>query len=82
MKAFNEKCDKILLFLKDKEEMSWDNFILETEIQKNDGIISYLKKTRGFLNYTAKKIHITQEGKDFILKTSFVGQRDNSVHSI
>jgi len=76
MQAFNEKCDVLLRFLKDKGEASWDVLFTATAIQKNDGIVSYLKKTKDFVDYSGKGISLTAKGMDFISRTSFVEERD------
>ncbi len=75
MKAFNEKCDKILVYLKDKSLISWDTFSNDTGMKKDDAVITYLKVIKGFVKHSENHISISGEGRSFISKTSFVEQR-------
>ncbi len=75
MKAYNEKCDKVLLYLKDLTSIGWDTFSKDTGIKKEDAIISYLKDAKGFISHSPKHISISDKGLSFISKTSFVEQR-------
>jgi hypothetical protein len=43
MKAFNEKCDRILLFLKDYPEVNWNVFFIAVGVHKKDALLTYLK---------------------------------------
>jgi predicted transcriptional regulator len=79
MRVFNEKCDRILCFLKDSGKTGWHVLFIGTNMKQNDGIITYLKRVKGFLDYSENEIHITKKGKDFISKTSFADQRDKVV---
>ena len=75
MKVFNERSDQILHFLEDKEWVSWDCFVHAVGAGIDDGIVCYLKKVRGFVDYDRDRIRITEQGKAFISQTSFVSQR-------
>ncbi len=75
MKAFNEKCDKILCYLKDMPHIDWETFSRDTSVKKNDAVITYLKDVKGFISHSDKLISISNEGQAFISKTSFVEQR-------
>ncbi len=75
MKTYNEKCDKVLLYLKDLMSANWDTFSKDTGIKKEDAIISYLKDARGFISHSPQNISISDKGLSFISETSFVSQR-------
>ena len=77
MKAFNEKCDTVLQFLNNNQRSRWGSFVENTNVKQNDGIISFLKNHKGFIDYDNNWIEITPKGKDFIGTTSFAKQRDN-----
>ena len=76
MKAFNEKCDKILCFLKENGVANHKELFIATGIELNDAIVSFLINVKGFVENENGKIYLTQKGKDFISTTSFVEQRD------
>ena len=77
MNAFNEKCDAVLICIKDHDRVSWGRFTQETKIPKFDAILSYLKETKGYIDYSDNYINITEKGKQFITTTSFVEQRNS-----
>ncbi len=75
MKAFNEKCDAALNYLKFHDRVSWNKFTQKTQIPKEDAILIYLKEKKGFIDFAENWVTITEEGKQFIATTSFVKQR-------
>jgi hypothetical protein len=75
MKAYNEKCDRVLLYLKDRISARWDTFSKDTGVKKDDAVITYLNTAKGFVKHSDKYISISNEGQSFISKTSFVEQR-------
>ncbi len=76
MKAFNEKCDKVLQVLNERGKIKWETFTEATHINQNDGILFFLKNHKEFIDYDNNSIEITSIGKDFCKTTSFVQQRD------
>ena len=77
-KAFNEKCDRLLRFLKNNPETNWDIILIDTGIKKDDPVISFLKE-KGFVFFSNNELRITVEGAAFISKTSFVEQVNKTV---
>jgi len=76
MQAFSEKCDIALRYLNKHEQVSWEALTAKTELPKFDAVLLFLKKYKGYIDFTDSHINITDKGKDFITKTSFVEQRD------
>ncbi|MEO6490197.1 MAG: hypothetical protein ABIO04_09680 [Ferruginibacter sp.] len=74
MKAYSERCDYILQFLNENHELDWLKLYEATGAKQYDGIISFLK-VRHFVDFNQHQIHITKQGIDFILNTSFVKQK-------
>ncbi len=77
MKALNEKSDLVLHLLHGFQKTSWDKFSRLTGIQKGDGVLSFLKNYKAFIDYNDSEIGITEKGKEFIETTSFTEQRGN-----
>jgi hypothetical protein len=75
MKAFSEKCDTALRYLKDHDKICWCNFTQETAITKDDAILIFLKDRKDFITYTDTWVRITAKGKQFISSSSFAGER-------
>ena len=74
MRAYSEKADLLLTFLKDNPGSNWEDVNSILEIPKGDGVITFLKNI-GLLIFCEETIKISGEGLEFINSTSFVERR-------
>ena len=74
--SFYEKCDRVLIYLKRrpspfKEITTFKIFTSETGVLPSDNVLIFLRKDKGFIEYTSYDISITSLGVAFISSNSF-----------
>jgi len=79
--TFNEKCDRVLNYLKDKpsryiELLSWKKFIEDTGINKMDPVIDFLWKEMKYIEMSTVALNISPTGLAFISHNSFCKEQD------
>ena len=81
MMVFNQKADKLLRFLNDNPESTWDIMFIATGIKKDDTVISFLKE-KGFVFYSNNELRITVEGTDFVSKGLSGKQKNKKIKAV
>ncbi len=86
--SFNEKCDKVLFYLKGiaesntqvQELIKMDRLILDTGIKINDPVINFLSYQKKFIDIHMQNgyIQISSAGMAFISHSSFVKEQIKS----